>query len=102
MNLSYLTKYSLYSLLDIVFLAISLIAIGIFAVSLPFHKMLGVETIQIFQIFFVSLLIFENYSEPFDRLKLLNYTVGMLNLWNYNSEDTLNARLLYNRLGVVR
>ncbi len=88
--------------MDTVFLAIGAIAVAIFAVSLPFHKMIGVETIQIFQIYFVSLLIFENFSEPFDRLKILNYIVGIINFWNYNSSDTLNAKLLYNRLGVVR
>lgn len=42
MSLSYLTKYSLYSVLEIVFAVIGAVAIAIFAVSLPFHKMIGV------------------------------------------------------------
>jgi hypothetical protein len=38
------------------------LALLVFLASLPFHKMLGVETLQVFQIFFIVLLIIDGYE----------------------------------------
>ncbi len=58
----YLTKMETYRLMEYIFLALGGIALLIFVISLPFHKMLGVETLQVFQIFFISLLIIDSYE----------------------------------------
>lgn len=83
-------------------MGLGLLALMIFLVSLPLHKMLGVETLQTFQLFFMSALIIDNYEEPLNALAYLKNTIGMVSIWTYDTSVALNAKLLYNRLGVLR
>lgn len=59
---AFTTKLETYKLMEYIFLALGGVALLVFAVSLPFHKMLGVETLQAFQIVFTSLLVIEDYE----------------------------------------
>lgn len=102
LQLRYLGKLQFCKILQYVFMGLGLLSLAIFFVSLPLHKILGVETLQTFQMFFITALIIDSYEEPLNVLAYLKFTMGMVDIWTYNASVALNTKLLYNRLGVLR